>query len=414
MSDPESETRDSKYSQLTRAIEVARDALRTDRVRTRAAVVALAIAMVIMVCLTTLVERGRASTIRALERAGLKNLYLVSRGGSESPAASRLSAADASRARALTPVRAAALVRIGRRTVTVRGVSSSVPVYAVAGSLAQIFGARPRAGRLLSELDAARKAPYAVVGSRFATSAGAPAEVGEILAAEGRSYEVVGQLEESGSEGASVGELPSLDWDRALMVPLGAEPGAEAQPDARYPVDVAALAFASLEEAQDALRLMERANPERYAHGPVRIVSPLQTLRQYRQTRRTFDRIVWLVVLLTGASAVLGVSNLLSASVIARSREIGLRRAVGARSSDIVLQFRAEGVLLGLLGGGAGLVAGIATSVLAADRSAGGFSLSLLSWAALAGGCVVIGILTGIRPSLRASRIDPARALREG
>jgi ABC-type antimicrobial peptide transport system permease subunit len=140
----------------------------------------------------------------------------------------------------------------------------------------------------------------------------------------------------------------------------------------------------------------------------------MQTLAQYRQTRRTFDRIVWLVGLLTAASAVFGISNLLSASVLARRKEIGLRRAVGARSEDIILQFQAEGILLGLFGGALGLVAGLAISLATVERSASGSSLSLLSFSALAILCVVIGILTGIRPSQRAARIDPAQALREG
>ena len=109
-----------------------------------------------------------------------------------------------------------------------------------------------------------------------------------------------------------------------------------------------------------------------------------------------------------------GISNLLSASVIARTREIGVRRAVGARTRDIVLQFQLEGILLGILGGGAGLLLGLAISLLSADRSGGTSSLSLLSFSALAVACVAIGILTGIRPSARAARIDPAAALRDG
>ena len=144
------------------------------------------------------------------------------------------------------------------------------------------------------------------------------------------------------------------------------------------------------------------------------IASPFQTLRQYKQTRGTFDRLIWLVALLTGASAVFGISNLLSASVIARTREIGVRRAVGARSRDIVLQFQLEGILLAVLGGGAGLLIGVAITLLSADRPGGGSSLSLFSFSALAASCVAIGIVTGIRPSARAARIDPAAALRDG
>jgi putative ABC transport system permease protein len=155
-------------------------------------------------------------------------------------------------------------------------------------------------------------------------------------------------------------------------------------------------------------------DPARYLEGPVLLASPFQTLRQYKQTRRTFDRLLWLIALLTGASAVIGISNLLSASVIARTREIGVRRAVGARTRDIVLQFQLEGILLGILGGGAGLLLGLAVSLLSADPSGGNRSLSLLSFSALAVSCVAVGILTGIRPSARAARIDPAAALRDG
>ncbi|HEX7252004.1 MAG TPA: ABC transporter permease, partial [Thermoanaerobaculia bacterium] len=200
-------------------------------------------------------------------------------------------------------------------------------------------------------------------------------------------------------------EIPSLDWNRAIVVPLGAEPEAAAQADIRYPVDDAVAKFAGAAEAD-----RDRYGPL----GPVRVASPIQTLRQYRQARRTFDRIVWIVCLLTAASAVIGISNLLSASVIARAKEIGLRRAVGARSNDIVLQFQVEGLLLGVLGGGIGLLAGLAAGLLSLDRSGPGASLSLATFSFLAGSCAVLGILTGIRPSIRASRIDPAQALREG
>jgi putative ABC transport system permease protein len=179
-------------------------------------------------------------------------------------------------------------------------------------------------------------------------------------------------------------------------------------------VDVAVLSFSSPSAAEAAMGAALSADPGRYRDGPVRIASPSQTLRQYRQTRRTFDRLIWLVALLTGASAVFGISNLLSASVIARTREIGVRRAVGARTKDIVLQFQLEGVLLGVLGGGAGLVLGIVITLLAMDRAEGGSAVSIASFSLLAAACVAIGVLTGIRPSQRAARIDPAAALRDG
>jgi putative ABC transport system permease protein len=400
---------------LLRALGVALEAMRTDRVRTRAAVVALALSMVIVVCLTTLVERGRAATIRSLERAGLKNLYLVARPDSRAGAAVALTRGEGERLRELAPVRSVAALRLQRRSITVRGAPFPAPLYAVSGPLAEVFGARARSGRLLGDLDVARQTSYCLVGSDVAKTAGLTTPLGSILNVGNRSYEVVGELAPTDAEGASVGEIPALDWNRAVVVPLGMEPEAAREAEARYPIDVAVLLFASPGEADRAAGLFERMDGERYgAGGFVRVASPIQTLRQYKQTRRTFDRIVWVVGLLTAASAVLGISNLLSASVLARTKEIGLRRAVGARSDDIVLQFQAEGLLLGVLGGGLGLLVGAAISSATVDRAGAGASLSLLSFSGLAGLCVVIGILTGIRPSLRASRIDPAQALREG
>ena len=390
------------------------EALKSDPVRTRAALVAMATAMAIVVCLTTLVERGRAATIRALERAGLTNLYLVQHAGERSGGspAPRLTTADLEKLRALAPVRAAVAIRMKSVTWTSGGAPVAAPLYATAGPIAEVFGMKARSGRLLAPLDVERKLPYAVVGIEVGRAlARLPAAVAAIVNVGPQSYQVVGMLEETTVESAATGDVPSLDWNRAVVIPLGTEPEASEAPDARYPVDIVVLAFDGATRVDEATRLAEKLFT---SGGAVRVASPIQTLRQYKQTRRTFDRIVWLVGLLTAVSAVVGISNLLSASVVARTKEIGLRRAVGARSSDIVLQFQAEGLLLGILGGGAGLAFGLLVSALTIDRSAAGSSLSLVSFSGLALACVVIGIATGIRPSLRASRIDPAQALREG
>jgi ABC-type antimicrobial peptide transport system permease subunit len=401
--------------ELARAFDVACDALRADVSRTRAALVALAIAMSIVVCLTTLVERGRAATIRSLERAGLANLYLVhraSRNAGEVPPL-RLTSADAEKLSRLAGARSAVVIRTGRETATLSGAPFPARIYAVSGPLTRLFGMRARSGRLLGDLDGERKLPHAVLGADLARR-NPNARPGSIVTVGGRGYEIVGHLEESESETAAAGEIPSLDWDGAILVPLGTEPGSREESDARYPIDVAVLSFASPSDAAAAAQMARSLDPARYLEGPVLLASPFQTLRQYKQTRRTFDRLLWLIALLTGASAVIGISNLLSASVIARTREIGVRRAVGARTRDIVLQFQLEGVLLGILGGGAGLLLGLAVSLLSADPSGGNRSLSLLSFSALAVSCVAVGILTGIRPSARAARIDPAAALRDG
>ncbi|HEV2064030.1 MAG TPA: hypothetical protein VGS00_05725, partial [Thermoanaerobaculia bacterium] len=125
---------------MVRALEMSLEALRSDPVRTRAALVAMATAMAIVVCLTTLVERGRAATIRSLERAGLKNLYLVARplGRPGEPAARRLTTADAEKLRALVAARSVVAIRIQSATWTAGGAPVAAPVYAVTGSIGEV------------------------------------------------------------------------------------------------------------------------------------------------------------------------------------------------------------------------------------------------------------------------------------
>jgi cell division protein FtsX len=383
--------------------------LRTDATRTRAAIVAFALAMAILVCLTALVERGRAATVRALEKAGLHNVYLVNRVVPGRGLETGLTAADVVRLGGVLGFRRAAVVRVVRAAGL--GREEGAPIYAVAGSYASIFDLRPRSGRLLTEHDIDRKSSACLIGSSMP---GGVSGVGGIVRVGARSYEVVGRMSESESENVSVSEIPSLDWNRAVVVSIGAEPGAPLVPDARYPADVAVLSFDTVSEADAAVGRIFALDPERYRGGPVRVASPVQTLRQYRQTRRTFDRLIWLVGLLTAASAVVGVSNILSASVVARTREIGLRRAVGARSIDIIRQFQAEGVLLGVIGGGAGLLAGLLLSLLLTRSAGSGAVLSVATLCGLAAVCLLIGVITGLRPSRRAAQIDPAAALREG
>ena len=157
------------------------------------------------------------------------------------------------------------------------------------------------------------------------------------------------------SVAGSGGELAGVDWDSGLLVPLGAEPRASASPAGDYPVDLLALRFADPGEAARAARLLAPLVPAGSA-----VTTPTQAVEQYRAAHRSFDRVVLLVSILTAASAAFGVTNLLRASVRARSLEIGLRRAAGARREDVRLQFLAEGLLLGLGGGLLGILLGVA------------------------------------------------------
>jgi putative ABC transport system permease protein len=107
-----------------------------------------------------------------------------------------------------------------------------------------------------------------------------------------------------------------------------------------------------------------------------------------------------------------GVSNIMLVSVRERTREIGLRKAVGARPRDIVVQFLIEAVLLTTLGGVTGMALGISSALLVAQLSPVPAAITWWSVALAFGVSAAVGIIFGVVPAQRAGRLDPVTALR--
>lgn len=142
------------------------------------------------------------------------------------------------------------------------------------------------------------------------------------------------------------------------------------------------------------------------------VIVPEQLLRQQRSTQRIFNVVMGTIASISLLVGGIGIMNIMLASVLERIREIGIRRAVGARQSDIARQFLWEAVLLSLSGGVLGLALGIGL--------AKGISLyagweTAISWWAIGLALVVsiaVGVAFGYYPARRAARMDPIEALR--
>jgi putative ABC transport system permease protein len=108
----------------------------------------------------------------------------------------------------------------------------------------------------------------------------------------------------------------------------------------------------------------------------------------------------------------IGIMNIMLVSVTERTREIGIRRVVGARSKHVLMQFLVEAVTLGMCGGGAGIVLGFIAAFLVTELLEWPASVSLSSIALSVGISAAIGVFFGFYPARRASRLDPIDALR--
>ena len=135
-------------------------------------------------------------------------------------------------------------------------------------------------------------------------------------------------------------------------------------------------------------------------------------LGQQQEAARTFSLLLAAMATVSLVVGGIGIMNVMLVSVTERTREIGVRLAVGAKQRDIVSQFLLESILISASGGLAGIVLGILAIPLAAALNQGVALLYPGSIPLAFGVAVLIGIVFGLYPAIRASRLDPIEALR--
>jgi ABC-type antimicrobial peptide transport system permease subunit len=140
--------------------------------------------------------------------------------------------------------------------------------------------------------------------------------------------------------------------------------------------------------------------------------SPTEIARTLEATTRSITNLLLSVALISLAVGGVGIMNIMLVSVTERTREIGLRMAVGARARDILTQFLIEALLLCLIGGIAGIILGHAASTLVTRLLEWPTVVSPEAILAALGVCVAVGLIFGYYPAWKAARLDPIEALR--
>jgi putative ABC transport system permease protein len=164
------------------------------------------------------------------------------------------------------------------------------------------------------------------------------------------------------------------------------------------------------DKIRELLRQRKRTQPEQ--NDPVTV----RNLTEMLQAQEASSRIMTLLLAAVASVSLLvggiGIMNIMLVSVTERTREIGLRMAVGARGKDILTQFLVEAVTLSLIGGFLGIVVGVAGAYLVAAFAGWATRLSPESIVLAVGFSAAIGIFFGFYPARKASRLLPIQALR--
>jgi putative ABC transport system permease protein len=163
-------------------------------------------------------------------------------------------------------------------------------------------------------------------------------------------------------------------------------------------------------EAEVQALLARTANPE--SPYEVNVSQPSDVLTARADAAGAFNSLflgLGVVALIVGA---VGVANIMIISVLERRSEIGLRRALGARKGQIRAQFLGESILLAVIGGAVGVLAGVAATASYASAKGWAVVIPAKAWSGGIASAIVIGALAGLLPAIRASRMSPTAALR--
>jgi len=146
--------------------------------------------------------------------------------------------------------------------------------------------------------------------------------------------------------------------------------------------------------------------------GDFTVVVPAGLLEQRRRTQYIFNIVMICIAGISLLVGGIGIMNIMLATVLERTREIGIRRAIGARQADIIRQFLTEAVLISILGGAIGIAFGFGLSWIIASAAGWSTIVTATSVAVAFGVSVGIGLLFGSYPAMQAARLDPIEAIR--
>ncbi len=299
----------------------------------------------------------------------------------------------------------------GMSEVRYTGMSATAQVLATSSSYQDVNQRYARLGRFISDSDNASARRVAVIGEKLIEDLHLPANpVGQFVLYGNEWFKVIGVMEKRG-------EVFGMSQDSYMIIPFKTGQsiiGNNTRP--QLSITVAVRDLERLDETRSQIRAVMRQ-----AHRLKAEERDDFEIESADQVAKTFDKISSTVTLVMGGVVGIallvggiGIMNIMLVSVKERTREIGICKAIGARSRDILLQFLIEAVTLSLLGGLLGLVIGYGLGVAIAAMIPD-FPPAVVPWWAVALSVLFsgsVGVVFGVVPASQAARLDPIEALR--
>jgi putative ABC transport system permease protein len=411
---------------LIELARIASESLLVNKLRSILTMLGVIIGVGAVIALLTLGNAVQGVITDELEGLGSNLIFLF--GGTNNPTTNeqvqpRLTNEDI--AAIASPLNAPAVAMVAaeysrRATVVAQGRRYDSLVAGVSATYAAVRSADVAAGRFLDQADVEQRARVAILGKRVYEALFAEGEspIGRRIQINGLAFRVIGVMEERGGSIAS-------NEDDMVFIPLNTaqERLFPPPPDTIRPVEVSVAYIQSHDEAsidvaiEQVTALLRRRHNLTYQDNNFTMVTQQDLVSSFGIITGSITVFLGAIAAISLLVGGIGIMNIMLVSVTERTREIGLRKAVGARRSDILIQFLVEASALSMLGGVLGIFLGYALARAGAvalqqyaSQARATVDLEAIVLATMTS--IAVGVFFGLYPAVRAARLSPIDALR--
>ena len=403
-------------------IIAAIQALLKHKLRSLLSILGIVFAVVAVVAMLAIAEGAKREALEGIKQLGTNNIIVRAMLLTEAQKITArerlskgLSLSDVrSLNRGIGDIRTVAPLKEIRAAVSGANSESPFVVLAVTASYQAATDLVLEQGRFISPSDVTRKNLVCVLGAKTSRDLGHAGRVGDSIYLEGRAFRVVGTLRARRTNRSKAGVLNVRDYNQSIFIPLGTAPSL-----AEERKDFGELSEIIVRVSEDADVVANAAVVRRTlatSHSGVedyQIVIPRELLRQAQRTQRVFNIVLGCIAGISLIVGGIGIMNMMLANVSERTREIGIRRAVGANRIHIVSQFLSEAILLTAIGGFIGALLGMGTAQIIGLVA--GWRTAVTVWSLVTSlvMATTVGLVSGIYPAIAAAKMDPVVALRQ-
>jgi putative ABC transport system permease protein len=392
---------------VTELLRLALGRLRTSRLRAFLTMLGVIIGVASVVALVGVSQGTTTRITDQLDQLGT-NLLTISPTSMSSDGSTSLSLEDAEAIAELDSVAAVAPEVSTSVTVSVGDESSDTTIVGTTEAYPQVRAYDVWQGTFLTEVAVERGLRVAVLGASTAEDLGLDeTSLGTEISIGGIPFTVIGILQPKGGSGFQ-------DPDDQVMVPVATVQKYLVGGDSVRTIGVSVADDAAMDATNAEITALLRERHELAAtdEADFSIFDQTQLLEAASSISATLTLLLGGIASISLIVGGIGIMNIMLVSVRERTREIGIRKAIGARGRDILAQFLVEALTLSLLGGLIGIALGLLVSAGIGQLAGWGFSFSVTTVLAAVLSSLAVGVVFGVWPARQAARLDPITALR--